>query len=143
MANETLQGVDVEGLPPRSHWLYMGACSIESKPFIEQRINVEQCKDVCNHCPVKDLCLRYAIANNEKYGIWGGLTRRERIQVAKENPHLLQGVPIEFRDHWLELEGRVKRHQTPDALKDRPRNPALDFEFDQGFLDLIDSISLA
>lgn len=143
MANETLQGVDVAALPPRSHWLYMGACSIESNPFTEQRINVSACKEVCSHCPVKALCLRYAIANDERYGIWGGLTRRERIREAKENPNLRQGVPIEFRDHWLELEGRVKRNQTPEVLRDKPRNPALDYKFDQGFLDLLDSISLS
>lgn len=34
---------------------------------------------VCERCPVRDDCLRHAVDNNERYGIWGGLTDRERL----------------------------------------------------------------
>lgn len=147
MPTKQLQGVDakqVSGtLPPRSQWLYMGACSIETTPFMSAKTDVQACKEVCNHCPVQDLCLRYAIANDERYGIWGGLTRRERLQVLKENPDLCLNVPVEFRLQYQELDGRVKRHKTHEPQSPPPRNPALDYQFDQGFLDLIDSINLA
>ena len=33
---------------------------------------------VCAACPVRQLCLDYAITNRIAYGIWGGLTERER-----------------------------------------------------------------
>ena len=35
-------------------------------------------KAVCNTCGVRRDCLRHAIDNNERYGIWGGLTDAER-----------------------------------------------------------------
>jgi WhiB family redox-sensing transcriptional regulator len=35
-------------------------------------------KEVCATCEVCDECLRTALANNERYGIWGGLTDVER-----------------------------------------------------------------
>ena len=35
-------------------------------------------KKVCNSCPVQQVCLDQAIANNEESGIWGGLTTKER-----------------------------------------------------------------
>jgi WhiB family redox-sensing transcriptional regulator len=33
---------------------------------------------VCAACPVRQACLDYAITNRIAYGIWGGLTERER-----------------------------------------------------------------
>ena len=36
-------------------------------------------KSVCANCTVAAECLEYAIANDERYGIWGGLTTRERV----------------------------------------------------------------
>jgi hypothetical protein len=33
---------------------------------------------VCSACPVRQQCLDYAITNRIAYGIWGGLTERER-----------------------------------------------------------------
>lgn len=130
-------------LPARSQWLYMGACSIETTPFMSAKTDVQACKEVCNHCPVQELCLRYAIANDERYGIWGGLTRRERLQVASKNPDLALNVPVEFRLQYQELEGRVKGKRNGTSTSNPPRNPALDYQFDQGFLDLINSIDLA
>ncbi len=32
----------------------------------------------CNRCPVKQECLDFALDNNEKWGIWGGLSPEER-----------------------------------------------------------------
>lgn len=33
---------------------------------------------ICHTCPVELDCLRYAVANGEKYGIWGGMTENQR-----------------------------------------------------------------
>ena len=35
----------------------------------------------CNKCPVQRECGEYAIAAHEPYGLWGGLTPRERQQI--------------------------------------------------------------
>lgn len=37
-----------------------------------------EAKRVCVNCEVRSQCLEYAIANDERYGIWGGLSERER-----------------------------------------------------------------
>lgn len=34
--------------------------------------------EVCRTCPVELDCLRYAVANDERYGIWGGMTENQR-----------------------------------------------------------------
>lgn len=33
---------------------------------------------ICSHCPVTDQCLEYALELNERHGMWGGMTPRER-----------------------------------------------------------------
>lgn len=35
-------------------------------------------KQVCGLCEVSDQCLAYALTHSERYGIWGGLSERER-----------------------------------------------------------------
>lgn len=39
-------------------------------------------KAVCRQCPVADRCLDHAVTSVEPYGIWGGLTERERARKA-------------------------------------------------------------
>ena len=38
---------------------------------------------VCQGCPFIDACLWYAIDNNEKYGVWGGTSERQRRKIRK------------------------------------------------------------
>ena len=38
----------------------------------------EPARQVCAECPVRQWCLEFAISNRIAYGIWGGLTGRER-----------------------------------------------------------------
>jgi hypothetical protein len=35
-------------------------------------------------CPLREHCLEFALTNNERYGIWGGMTPEERAQLRKE-----------------------------------------------------------
>lgn len=38
-------------------------------------------KQICSRCTVQPECLAYAIDANEEFGIWGGMTWKERNQV--------------------------------------------------------------
>jgi WhiB family redox-sensing transcriptional regulator len=40
-------------------------------------------KSVCESCPVLDPCRRHALAVQEPYGIWGGLSETERDSIIK------------------------------------------------------------
>ncbi|MGH2786035.1 MAG: WhiB family transcriptional regulator [Actinomycetota bacterium] len=35
-------------------------------------------KAICATCPVRVACLAFALERNERFGIWGGLTEKER-----------------------------------------------------------------
>lgn len=46
---------------------------------------IAACKRVCAGCPVRDECLAHALEAGEQYGIWGGLTTKERKRLMKGN----------------------------------------------------------
>jgi WhiB family redox-sensing transcriptional regulator len=35
-------------------------------------------KAICETCPVRLTCLAFALERNERFGVWGGLTEKER-----------------------------------------------------------------
>jgi WhiB family redox-sensing transcriptional regulator len=37
----------------------------------------------CEVCPVRAVCLAYALERGMRYGIWGGLTERQRRRVVR------------------------------------------------------------
>ena len=40
-------------------------------------------KRICTTCDVRDRCLEYALHNDERFGIWGGLSERERRKLKR------------------------------------------------------------
>ncbi|MHA7218399.1 WhiB family transcriptional regulator [Arthrobacter sp. MDT1-48-3] len=51
--------------------------------FPEKGGSTRDAKKVCGACMVKSECLEYALENDERFGIWGGLSERERRRLRK------------------------------------------------------------
>ncbi|WP_081743352.1 WhiB family transcriptional regulator [Arthrobacter sp. H20] len=51
--------------------------------FPEKGGSTRDAKKVCGACNVRSQCLEYALANDERFGIWGGLSERERRRLRK------------------------------------------------------------
>ena len=51
--------------------------------FPERGASTREAKEVCRGCGVREDCLEYALANGEKFGIWGGLSERERRRLRR------------------------------------------------------------
>jgi WhiB family redox-sensing transcriptional regulator len=51
--------------------------------FPEKGGSTREAKRICLGCEVKDACLDYALANDERFGIWGGLSERERRRLKR------------------------------------------------------------
>lgn len=45
--------------------------------------DVEVAKRVCHNCPVETECLAWALEHREAFGIWGGLSERQRRRLRK------------------------------------------------------------
>ncbi|WP_010524678.1 WhiB family transcriptional regulator [Nesterenkonia sp. F] len=51
--------------------------------FPEKGGSTRDAKKVCGACTVQQECLDYALANDERFGIWGGMSERERRKLRK------------------------------------------------------------
>src|SRR6476646_10392742 len=52
--------------------------------FPEKGGSTREAKRVCLSCEVRVECLEYALENDERFGIWGGLSERERRRLKRE-----------------------------------------------------------
>ena len=51
--------------------------------FPEKGGSTREAKKICASCEVRAQCLEYALQNDERFGIWGGLSERERRKLRK------------------------------------------------------------
>lgn len=51
--------------------------------FPEKGGSTREAKRICMGCEVRNKCLDYALANDERFGIWGGLSERERRRLKR------------------------------------------------------------
>jgi WhiB family redox-sensing transcriptional regulator len=67
-------------------WQGLGLCA-ETDPevfFPEKGGSTRQAKLVCRGCEVRGECLEYALEHDERFGIWGGLSERERRRMKRD-----------------------------------------------------------
>lgn len=86
-----------------SEWRARGACRSHDPdrlfvPGAAQR----EAKTVCNPCPVRAQCLAEALDRRIEFGIWGGMTERERRALLRRHPK----VPS-----WAALLKSATQHQ--------------------------------
>lgn len=46
-------------------------------------------KRICRGCPVRYECLADALDNRIEFGVWGGMTERERRALLRRHPHVV------------------------------------------------------
>jgi WhiB family redox-sensing transcriptional regulator len=49
----------------------------------ERQARESAAKKICTACPIKTECLEHALAVPEDFGVWGGLTEKERMVIVK------------------------------------------------------------
>ncbi|WP_370882575.1 WhiB family transcriptional regulator [Kineosporia succinea] len=82
----TLVATNSDNLPPELAWQERALCA-QTDPeafFPEKGGSTREAKRVCMSCEVRAECLEYALAKDERFGIWGGLSERERRRVKKQ-----------------------------------------------------------
>jgi WhiB family transcriptional regulator, redox-sensing transcriptional regulator len=74
----------------RTAWVLQGLCltTDPDKLFVRgaaQRKAAAMCRD----CPVKAECLADALDNEVEFGVWGGMTERQRRALLKQHPEVV------------------------------------------------------
>jgi len=76
-------------LERRSDWRTVAACKGSGDMFYPERgdtRSIEAAKTICQRCDVSEECLEFALEAGDIFGIWGGLTPKERrkLQYARK-----------------------------------------------------------
>lgn len=109
--------------PLRKEWSKEAACSGTSN-FGEREADVE----VCHSCPVRMLCRAFSIVHKE-YGLWGGMTDKERKEFRAANPRAVRimRAVTEIEDYESPQglsDPAIANLSTLDIKKDRARRLA-------------------
>ena len=96
-------------------WAAKAACrTADPDMLFVQGAAQNRAKAICAGCQVRTECLADALDNHVEFGVWGGMTERERRALLRRRPnvtswrHLLQTAQTEFERHTI-LMGRSTR----------------------------------
>jgi len=93
------EAVEVDGLA----WRADALCA-QTDPdafFPDKGGSTRAAKQICGECDVRAQCLEWALAHDERFGIWGGASERERRKMRKGWPAVVQPIPFCKRGHDL------------------------------------------
>lgn len=70
-------------------WAKGAACrSTDPDVLFVQGAAQNKAKSLCGGCSVKTECLADALDNRLEFGVWGGMTERERRALLRRRPHV-------------------------------------------------------
>ena len=84
-----LSGSYCSHVPWIQDWAAQAACGAEAPDslFVSGAAQ-HRAKTVCKGCPVRTECLADALDNRVEFGVWGGLTERERRALLRRRPNV-------------------------------------------------------
>lgn len=77
--------VDLQEEADQPEWQERALCA-QTDPeafFPEKGGSTREAKRICSGCEVRAECLEYALMHDERFGIWGGLSERERRRLKR------------------------------------------------------------
>src|SRR5580704_14512713 len=104
----------VSDMPWIHDWTLRAACrGVAPDELFTSGAAQHRAKSVCRGCPVRTECLADALDNRVEFGVWGGLTERERRSLLRRRPHvdswqnLLQAAMTEFESAAAPPDGAI------------------------------------
>ena len=86
------------------HWRAIASCRDEDPDELFVRgAEQRRAKGVCMSCPVRTECLAEALDKRINFGVWGGMTERERRALLRRRPDV---------DSWRELLEDARAHHS-------------------------------
>jgi len=71
-------------------WVSKGLCrTTDPDQLFVQGAAQRKAAVICRHCPVMQECAADALDNHVPYGIWGGMTERQRRALLKQHPEVV------------------------------------------------------
>lgn len=79
------------------------------------REKIVKAKALCEECPVRKDCLKYALAHNIRDGIWGGMTEHERRK------HFPRSIRLRISKFWFKTHPHARRILPPSEYTPRSK----------------------
>jgi WhiB family redox-sensing transcriptional regulator len=94
VVSRTSTGIGRDGLS----WFERARCrGASNSVFYPQRgVPSASALAMCRSCEVRVECLEYALENDEEFGIWGGLSERERRKLKSDRERMSAVVRTRF-----------------------------------------------
>lgn len=83
---ELIGMLEAQPQPSDEDWHSQAVCS-QTDPeafYPEKGGSTREAKRICRECPVLQQCRQWAIDHDERYGVWGGLSERERRRLKRD-----------------------------------------------------------
>ncbi|MDR2620296.1 MAG: WhiB family transcriptional regulator [Propionibacteriaceae bacterium] len=96
-------------------WTLLAACRGMNDQLFPEARDQRRAKNICFGCPVRANCLAEALDNRIEWGVWGGMTERERRQLRRQRPDV---------SSWAQVLGTVTATGVPiigGAAANQPR----------------------
>lgn len=91
------------------HWGEQAACrTTDPETLFAEAAQQNRAKTVCTPCPVRTECLSEALDNRVEFGVWGGMTERERRALLRRRPDVISWRRV------LRAARHGHRHAHPD-----------------------------
>lgn len=73
-------------MPTHSHndWTLAAKCKGRQDELFPDGADQKRVRALCSGCPVRKECLAEALDNRIEWGVWGGMTERERRQLLRQ-----------------------------------------------------------
>jgi WhiB family redox-sensing transcriptional regulator len=71
---------------PELAWQERALCAQTGPEFFfpDPGSSTREAKRLCGICEERVACLEYALDNDERFGVWGGLSEKERLRLRRE-----------------------------------------------------------
>lgn len=104
-------------------WTKLAACAgIDTTLLFGKGAEQRQARELCYSCPVRLQCLAEALNADTDFGVWGGLTERERRALTRNMPHITNWTAWLSSDDALAEEIRQLRKPARASLLRRKPN---------------------
>lgn len=86
-----LLAASARGLVRDAAWLDSAACTPDDgdKFFSDGKKSAPDALALCHDCSVRAECLDFALANDERFGVWGGTTPEQRRRLMRRGTRRL------------------------------------------------------
>lgn len=78
----------------REDWTLQAKCRGMEDALFPEASEQKRVRLLCTGCPVRAECLAEALDNRIEWGVWGGMTERERRHLLRQRPDVESWVSV-------------------------------------------------